>query len=465
VRGASGHTKDTVMAHRFHSDCEGFARRDFLKIGAAGLFGLTLPQLLQLEARAQAQSPAGQATRRRAQSVIMIWLAGGPATIDMWDLRPNAPEGIRGEFRQINTSADGVAISEHLPHMSRIMDKCTVVRSLAHSIPAHGPATVFMTTGNRPTPAVQYPSLGSLVTRLMPAAPGVPPFISFSEMRNGTAGLAGYLGTAYNPFIVEGVGAAAGGGRNNAPVGNLRVRGVTLPTGFTLEQLESRDRLLQQFDQGLATVDRNADLVEGLDAFHQQALEILRSNSTRNAFNLEQESARTRGRYGLNPFGLGALAGRRLIEAGVRFVTVSLGGWDTHGQNFNALRARLLPQLDQTLSALVEDLDSRGMLDNTVVYCAGEFGRTPRINNNAGRDHWARSMAVVLAGGGFKRGYAHGTTDSQGMAPATEPCTPDDVSSTIFHCLGLDPHQELQTPTGRPMQLFREGRVVNRLLA
>ena len=450
------------MAQRFQSDCEGFARRDFLKIGAAGLFGLTLPQILKLESQARAQAPAGQATRRRAQSVIMLWLSGGPATIDMWDLKPGAPEGIRGEFRQIATRADGVAISEHLPRMGQVMDRCSIVRSLAHTIPAHGPATVFMTTGNRPTPALHYPSIGSLVNKLVPAARGVPPFISFSEIRNGTAGLAGYLGTAYNPFIVEGVGAS--GGRNNT-AGNLRVRGVTLPTGFTLEQLDNRDRLLQQFDQGLAAVDQSADLVEGLDTFHQQALDILRSNSTRNAFDLAQESPRTRARYGPGPFGLGALAGRRLIEAGVRFVTVSLGGWDTHGQNFNALRTRLLPQVDQTLSALVEDLDSRGLLDSTIVYCAGEFGRTPRINRNAGRDHWSRSMAVLLAGGGFKRGYAHGTTDSQGMAPSTEACTPDDVSSTIFHCLGLDPHQELQTPTGRPVQLFREGRVVNRLLA
>jgi Protein of unknown function (DUF1501) len=452
------------MAHRFRSDCEGFARRDFLKIGAAGLFGLSLPQLLQLEAQSRAAAPADEAPRRRAQSVILIWLAGGPATIDMWDLKPGAPDGIRGEFRPINTSADGVQISEHLPLTARIANKCTVVRSLAHTIPSHGPATVFMTTGNRPTPAVQYPSIGSLVNRLMPATPGVPSFISFSEMRNGSAGLAGYLGTAYNPFIVEGVGAAPAG-RGGAPAGSLQVRGITLPTGFTLEQLENRDRLLQQFDQGLAEIDRNADLVEGLDAFHQQALEILRSNSTRNAFDLNRESVQLRGRYGNNPFGLGALAARRLVEAGVRFTTVSLGGWDTHGQNFNALRARLLPQLDQTLSALIEDLDDRGMLDSTVVYCAGEFGRTPRINPNAGRDHWARSMAVLLAGGGFRRGYGHGSTDSQGMAPTVDACTPDDIASTIFQNLGLDPHQELQTPTGRPIQLFREGRVVSRLLA
>src|SRR5437764_7190956 len=201
------------MAQFSKTDCEGFYRRDFLKIGAAGLFGLSLPQLLQLQAQAQqAQGTTGATGRTaRATSVIMVWLAGGPATIDMWDLKPGAPEGIRGEFNEINTSADGVQISQHLPLMSRILNKCTVVRSLAHTIPAHGPATVFMTTGNRPTPAAHYPSLGSLVNRLMPAAAGVPPYISFSEMRNGAAGLAGYLGTAYNPFIVESVGAQPGG--------------------------------------------------------------------------------------------------------------------------------------------------------------------------------------------------------------------------------------------------------------
>jgi hypothetical protein len=440
------------MADNHTSDCEGFARRDFLKIGAAGVFGLSLPQLLQLEARAEAT--AGR-RGRQADSVILVWLAGGPATIDMWDLRPSAPDGIRGEFRQIPTRVDGVKICEHLPRMARVMDRCSIVRSLAHTIPSHGPATVFMTTGNRPTPAVQYPALGSLMTRLMPAAPGVPPYVNFGELRNGGAGQAGYLGTAYNPFVVEG---AAGNG-------NLRVRGITLPNGFTLDQLENRDRLMQQFDRGFRAADRNADLVDGLDAFHRQALEILRSDSTKNAFNLVREPQLLRQRYGLSPFGQGALAARRLIEAGVRFVTITLGGWDTHGQNFNALRTRLLPQLDQTLSALIEDLDDRGMLERTMVYCAGEFGRTPRINRNAGRDHWARSMAVVLAGGGFRRGHAHGTTDVNGMAPATEPCTPDDVAASIFHNLGLDPHQELMTPTGRPIQLFREGRVVTKLLA
>src|SRR5262249_4907937 len=451
------------MASRFTTDCEGFARRDFLKIGCAGVFGLTLPQLLKLESQAGASNSEAGRSDRRANSVILVWLAGGPATIDMWDLRPNAPTTIRGEFREIPTSVDGVRICEHLPRMARVMDKCTVIRSLAHTIPSHGPATVFMTTGNKPTPALQYPAMGSLVSRLMRANPGVPPYVSFNELRNGAAARAGYLGTSYTPFIVEGT-PGAGGGRNQT-ANNLRVRGITLPTGFTLDQLENRNRLLQGFDTAFREADRNGDLVDGLDTFHRQALEILRSDRTKTAFDLARESQSVRERYGSTPFGQAALAARRLVDAGVRFVTVTLGGWDTHGQNFVNLRTRLLPQLDTVLSALIEDLDGRGQLDNTIVYCAGEFGRPPNINRHAGGDHWARSLSVVLAGGGFRRGYAHGTTDQNGMAPATEPCTPDDVASTIFHNLGLDPHQELNTPTGRPVQLFREGRVVQRLLA
>ena len=442
-------------------DCEGFYRRDFLKLGTAGLLGLSLPQLLRLEARAKETSAAvGKPASRKANAVIQVWLGGGPATIDMWDLKPNAPEGIRGEFKPIATKANGIEISEHLPKMAAVADKATFVRSLNHTIPSHGPATVFMTTGNKPTPAIQYPALGSLVSKLMTVEKGVPPYVSFSDIRGGIAGQAGYLGTAYNPFMVEG-GAGDGKGKG----GNLRVRGIQLPNTFTLSELENRDKLLQGLDGGLKNLDNSADLVDGLDAFHKQALDILRSDKTKKAFDLAQEKQETRDRYGANPFGQGALAARRLVESGVRFVTISMGGWDTHGQNFQALSKKLLPQLDQTLSALIEDLAARGLLDSTVVYCAGEFGRTPKVNKNAGRDHWARSMAVVLAGGGFKRGYAHGTTDAQGMAPALDACTPDDVAATLFQLLGLDPHMEMTSGTGRPIQLFREGRVIEKLLA
>jgi len=442
------------MVNRFTTDCEGFHRRDFLKFGAGGLFGLSLAQMLQLEARAKKEDVA----KRKADAVILVWLAGGPATIDMWDLKPEAPEGIRGEFKPIDTSAKGVRISEHLPKMAKVMDRATVVRSIYHTIPSHGTATVWMMTGNKPTPALQYPALGSLSAKLMPATPGVPKFVSFGEMRN-EAGSAGYLGTAYNPFIID--GAAGGkGGRG----GSLRVRGITLPNGFSLKDLEDREGLRSTFEDTFRKLDKSSDMSDGFDAFHKQALDILRSDRTKDAFNLEKESADLRKRYGENAFGQSALAARRLVESGVRFVTLTTGGWDTHGQNFNALKQRLLPNVDTTLSALIEDLSQRGMLDRTIVYCAGEFGRTPKINKNNGRDHWSRSMAVVLAGGGFKKGYAHGTTDAQGMAAANEPCTPDDVSATIFKQLGIDPHQELMTPSNRPIQLFREGKVVEKLL-
>jgi uncharacterized protein (DUF1501 family) len=240
---------------------------------------------------------------------------------------------------------------------------------------------------------------------------------------------------------------------------------VTLPSGFTLNQLEDRNALVRSFDRRFEAADHKADLADGVGAFHQQALDILRSRRTRDALDLRQEAAAVRERYGHIPFGHGCLGARRLVEAGARFVSVSTGPiWDTHSQNFGDLRTRNLPRLDQALSALIGDLDDRGLLASTIVYCAGEFGRTPKINKRAGRDHWARSMAVVLAGGGFRRGLVYGSTDAQGMAPASKPCTPDDIAATIVKQLGIDPHQELQTPSGRPVQLFREGRVLSGLL-
>lgn len=439
-------------------DCEGYTRRHMLQIGSAGLLGVTLPQLLAMEAKA---ATTGGASTAKAKSVIMVWLAGGPATIDMWDNKPEAPEGIRGEFKNIKTSLPGCEFSEHLPKMAAIANKCTIVRSLAHTIPSHLPATIFMTTGNKPTAALQYPSLGSLAAKLLPVDKGVPPYVSFQDLRNGAAGGAGYLGTGYNPFGVEGnPNPGKDGGK-----GTLRVRGISLPTGFSLEDLDKRDKLLQRFDKGMKTLDESGDLVDGLDSFHKQALEILRSDKTKNAFDLNVEKQALRDDYGATPFGQGALAARRLVEAGVRFVTVSSGmGWDTHQGTFNIHKTRNQPGLDQVLSALIRDLDTRGLLDSTIVMCAGEFGRTPKINPRGGRDHWARSMAIVLAGGGFKRGYVHGSTDSSGMAPATDPCTPDDIGATIFTQLGVNPNTELQSPTGRPIQLFREGKVVEKLV-
>ncbi|MBI3463863.1 MAG: DUF1501 domain-containing protein [Planctomycetes bacterium] len=434
------------MATRPLIDCEGFHRRDFLKIGTAGLLGVSLPDLLRREAQSD-----GPGASRKATSVIMVWLAGGPATIDMWDLKPAAPAEIRGEFRPIDTSVPGVQICEHLPKLAKVINRCTLVRSVNHSIPAHGPGTIYLTTGHKPTPAVVYPSLGSLAAKLCPAAQGVPSYVTFSDAGNSIAAGAGYLGTAYNPFEVE----AAGRGK---------LQGVSLPTGFTVQELEDRNKLRERFDAAFKTFDQS-DVAASLSKFQQEALDILRSDKIQKAFDLELEPQPLRDGYGYNPLGQSALVARRLIEAGARFVTIGMGGWDTHGNNFRTLRDRLLPQLDRTLSALVEDLDSRRLLDSTVLYCAGEFGRTPRVNGAAGRDHWARSMTVLLAGGGIQRGHVHGATDREGMAPATDPCSPDDICATIFHLLGIDPQHELSTTAGRPIAIFRDGSVIRGLLA
>jgi hypothetical protein len=433
------------------TDCEGFFRRDFLQIGTAGMLGLTLPGVLKAESKAPAKS--------RAKSVILVWLAGGPATIDMWDNKPDAPEGIRGEFKDVATRIPGVAFSEHLGKMAGVADKISVVRSLYHTIPSHGPATMFMTTGNKPIASLQYPAMGSLCAKLLASEPGVPPYCNFVDLRGGQGGGAGFLGTGYNPFQIE----ANGGGRGKGEA--FKVRGITLPNGFSLTELDQRDKLLATFDEKFRQIDKQNELVDGLDTFHKQALEILRSDKTKKAFDLSNESDATKELYGTTPFGASALAARRLVEAGVRFVTIGMGGWDTHSNNFKSLKETRLPPLDQTLSGLIRDLDQRGLLESTIVMCAGEFARTPKVNKNAGRDHWARSMACVLAGGGLKKGFCHGSTDAQGMAPNVDPCTPDDIAATIFHQLGIPHTTELQSPTGRPIQLFREGKVIEKLIA
>lgn len=447
------------------TDCERYHRRDFLRVGSAGLLGLSLADLLRAEARAAEAARDGGtgagihpgkplAARKKAKSVIMVWLAGGPATIDMWDPKPEAPDTIRGEFKPIPTRIADARFSEHLPKMAAIADKTTVIRSIHHSIAAHELGTQYMTTGNKPNPALVYPAMGSVSAMMLETPVGVPPYVSFADLRGGRSGGAGYLGPAYNPFPVE----PGGGGR-------LRVRGVSLPKELTVSELESRDKLRNLFDEEFKAMDRGVELARGLDKFHEQALDILRNDKTQKAFQLTDESEAVRKAYGQTPFGQSALAARRLVESGVRFVTVTIGGWDTHRDNFKSLSTRLLPQVDQVLSTLIHDLDQRGLLDETIVYCAGEFGRTPKINKTAGRDHWSRSMSVVVSGGGFKRGYAHGTTQADGMAPATNPLSPDDLAATIFEQLGIDPHKELQTNNGRPMQIVRDGKPVEELLA
>ncbi len=436
------------MKKNIWKDSEGRARRDFLRVGSSGLMGLTLADLLRMEARGAA-APAA-----KAKSVILVWLAGGPSTIDMWDLKPEAAAGIRGEFRPIESSLKGLQVCEHLPQLAKVMHHCTLVRSLHHTIPSHGPGTVYMHSGYKPSPALEYPSLGSISARFLSSPPGVPPYVTFGQGRDSAA-LAGYLGTSCNPFEVEG----------NAGKGDLRVRGLSLPKEVSLAQLENRKTLLDAFDARFDDRGSGAGLTSSLDTFQEQAMEMLRAEGTKLAFDLSREPDAVKERYGKDELGTGALVARRLVEAGVRFVSIGRGGWDTHGDNFKNLRESRLPPLDRALSALIEDLDRKGLLDSTIVYCAGEFGRTPKINDKAGRDHWAKSMAVLLAGGGFKRGLVYGATDRDGMVPDADACTPADLCATILHNLGIDPLQELVTPTGRPMTLFRGANILKGMLA
>jgi Protein of unknown function (DUF1501) len=426
-------------------------RRDFLRVGAAGLLGLALP--VALRAKTIAQGTA--ASKKVATGVIQIWLSGGPSTIDMWDPKPEAVEEIRGEFRSIDTSAPGVSISEHMPRLAKVMDRCALVRSLGHTISAHGPGTTYMATGNRPSPAIDYPSMGSLAAKILPPRPGLPPYVTFGSLGDGASAVGtGYTGPTCGPFEVEG----------DPNRGNLRAQGVSLPDGFSLRDLEAREKLLARFDGGLRALEKT-DAMKGLDGFHRQALEILRSDRVRSALDLSREASSIRDDYGRTPLGQGALAARRLIEAGARFVTLGVGGWDTHSDNFRTLRGRLLPPLDQALSALIRDLESRGLLDETIVVCAGEFGRTPRVNTSGGRDHWSRSMTALLAGGGILGGSVFGATDARGFAPSTDPCSPDDLAATMFHRLGFGPRYEVATASGRPIAIFRKGRVLDPLIA
>jgi len=410
--------------------------------------GLTLADFLRWEARGASSQPA------KAKSVILVWLAGGPSTIDMWDLKPEAPSEIRGEFKPIETSLTGVQFCEHLPMLAQVMHHCTLVRSLYHTIPSHGPGTVYMHSGYKPTPALEYPSLGSITAKLLSSPTGVPPYVIFGQSRD-SASLAGYLGSSHNPFEVEG----------NAGKGDLRVRGLSLPKDISLAQLENRKALLDVFDARFDTRDTQGGLSGSLDAFQEQAMDMLRAEGTKKAFNLGEEPESVKERYGKDELGQGALVARRLVEAGVRFVSIGKGGWDTHNDNFKNLRESRLPSLDRALSALIGDLAERGLLESTIVYCAGEFGRTPKINGKGGRDHWAKSMAVLLAGGGFKQGMVYGSTDRDGMLPDGDACTPADLCATILHNLGIDPNTELTTATGRPMALFRGAKILGGALA
>jgi hypothetical protein len=393
---------------------------------------------------------AGQPDSGR--SAILIFLEGGPSHQDTIDLKPQAPREYRGQFDPIATSAAGVEICEHMPQLARRADKYAVLRGMTHNLAAHGLGMQYLMTGNRPTPVIEYPMYGSVVSREFPAAADLPSFVSIDRPVEGP----GYLGPEYGPLST---------GEKPRYGQPFRVRGITLGDGLTVDKYNSRQQLLSDLDSAFEEYENLDDSVRGLNRFSEQAYRIISSPRARNAFDLSQEFDREVERFGRHDFGQSVLLTTRLIEAGVRFVTVLLDGWDTHQDNFNTLGRELLPRFDQSLSALLDRLESKGLLKSTAIMVTGEFGRTPKVNGNAGRDHWARAMCALMAGGSVQGGQVIGATDDKAQGPINEGFTPDDLAATFFENIGIDPKTEYSANVGRPITLIRDGQAIPKVLS
>ncbi|MCC6421097.1 MAG: DUF1501 domain-containing protein [Gemmataceae bacterium] len=416
--------------------CDGISRRNFLKIGAFGA-GLTLADMLRARAGA-----SGAPTRSSSnKAAIMIYLPGGPSHMDMYDLKPNAPTEYRGEFRPIQTNVPGVQICEHFPQQARMWDKLACVRSIV-SVDEHSDSLVMTGFSENQNRVAHRPSFGSVMSRLRGNANAdVPPFVSLRGMSIGCE--PGYLGVAHRAFTPNGPG-----------LDNLRLAG-----GLTADRVDDRRALLTSFDNLRRDIDASGSMV-GMDAFATRAFDMIASGTVRRALDTSREEPRVRDRYrGVEQF----LVARRLVEAGVGCVTLAIGGWDTHGQNFQTLR-RQLPQVDRGVAALVQDLCDRGMDQDVVTVMWGEFGRTPRINGGAGRDHWAPVMSALIAGGGMRMGQAVGSSSARGETPRDRRCTVPQVLSTIYRAMGIDPAQTFPNNSGRPMYILEDRAPLTELL-
>jgi hypothetical protein len=440
------------LVDRGFANCDGVSRRTFMRIGSLGLGGLTLPNLLRHEAHAAEQT--GRRLRRKA--VILLWLAGGPSHIDMYDLKPDAPAEFRGEFKPIATNVSGIDISEHLPLQSKIMDKLALVRSAFHTNAGHGMGSQWMLTGYQPTIEVNdniFPSTGSVVSKMLgPNEPGMPAYVNLP--RQISLGKAAYLGASFNPFAPD----------NDPNSDGFQVRNLKLPGRVNEDRLARRRELLGQIDQIRRDIDTKGD-IDGLDTFYRDAMQMVTSDKAQKAFHIQSEDPKLREEYGRNDLGQSCLLARRLVEAGVTYIAIQAGGgWDTHGDNFSQLKNNLLPKYDRALTALVSDLYNRGLQDDVLVMTMGEFGRTPRINPGAGRDHWPGAMTIVYAGGGLKMGQAIGTTNDKAEFPTSRPFSVGCVLSTMYHTLGIDHKHAFYDQAQRPLPILNEGRPIEELL-
>jgi hypothetical protein len=452
--------------------CDGLTRREALRVGGLGLLGLSWPAWLRGRAAAAERPRKPVGSFGKAKACILLFNYGGPAHQDTWDLKPDAPKEIRGEFNPIATSVPGTTISEHLPRLAALAHRYTIIRSVTHRDNDHAIGAYLALTGyshpkheilgiEPPATPQDMPSLGSVVSRLRPPDRPVFPYVTLGDLRHfgnhdsmGQNG--GCLGKAHDPFQLPFV--------RPALTGELDMQNLAA-LGAGAGRLDGRRQLLEQMNRLAPRLEETASMRD-LDYFTRRAYELLAAPASRGAFDLEREPDRVRESYGPAPFARNCLLARRLVEAGVPLVTVySFGNrdWDTHGNNFKELKGTLLPPTDRAVSALLNDLDGRGLLDETLVVWMGDMGRTPRVNKDAGRDHWSFCYSVVMAGGGVRGGQVYGASDRSAAYPSTNPVGPSDVAATVYHCLGIDPRAHLVDQEGRPI-VVSTGRPLEALL-
>lgn len=435
--------------------CDGIKRRDFLTIGTAGLMGmnLTLANLLQ-------QKAAG-APSLKEPSFIYVFLQGGLSTIDTFDMKPDAPSSIRGPFTPIQSKVSGIQVCEHLPRISKITDKFSLIRSFTHGDAGHGSADHYMFTGYRPnaafnaglSPNNQHPSMGAVISQRLSTAGNVPPYICLPGMHPSAS--SAYLGPTTVPFVIE--------TDPNSP--GFEIPDMQPPLTVDATRISDRQSLLKRVDRFQQSKELLANTnVSERNVFADRAASLMTSKEVKTAFDIQLESVKMRDLYGRSTLGQSCLLARRLVEAGVRCVTINHQNWDTHSKGFTTLKDDLLPKLDFAMSALFSDLDDRGLLQNTVVVVTGEFGRTPVINKDAGRDHWSRCFTVAIGGGGIRGGCIVGKSDAQALDPIESPYGPEDLCATVYHLMGVSPHDEMLTQEGRPVMLTNSGRIIKDLI-
>jgi uncharacterized protein (DUF1501 family) len=427
------------------SDCTGLSRRSFLRVGGLATLGLTLHSYF----RATASTPP-----RNTMNCILLWMQGGPSHHETFDPKPDAPPEVRGEFNTIPTTLPGVRIAEHMPLLARNTDKYSIIRGHDPKNGSHGTADHLMMSGMKFNAALPFPCYGSVVAKQRGYKDGMPPFVQLGRNidRRFNGGIAGFLGDEFNAFEVP----------DDPSRPNFAVRDLSVEDAKRA-RLDRRYAMLAEVERFDKAGESSAP-VKARDAFYEKAHGLITSPLARKAFDLNAESGRTRERYGMTGFGQSCLLARRLIESGVQFVTVTDGGWDTHVANFKSLKERKLPVLDRGYSALLEDLSARGMLDNTLVVWFGDFGRTPKINPSAGRDHWASAGVACMGGGGVKTGQVVGATNKLGEFVIDGQVTPADLAATIYTALGVPLHTWFKAQDGRPIELCPEGKPVRQLL-